>query len=350
MSTTLTLPTPRDYVFERDVCSYGYFLLAPNRWDPARRTLTRTLRLEDGRARFVIGQPRDDGSPRRGAPVRARADRALSRREQTQARRLLTRSLRIDEDAPVRSFHRVDPRWKRSGRARLFRSPTLFEDLIKTVTSCNVAWPSTVRMNARLCDAIDPAFPAPAALARRRPQTLRSRCGVGYRDARIVDLAKLARDPTGGRGGAPAIDQRWLEDPATTDADAHAFLLSLPGIGPYAAANVMQLLGRYGFLAIDTESVRHGRDVLGLPGDDRSIIRALIDRYEPFGEHRFRSYWFELWDDYERRHGPAWTWEPKTTGLAFTAAKLRADADPRSARTRREARRTDRNTDAARSR
>ena len=33
-------------------------------------------------------------------------------------------------------------------------------------------------------------------------------------------------------------------------------LLALPGIGPYAAANIMQLLGRYADIPHDTESIR----------------------------------------------------------------------------------------------
>jgi hypothetical protein len=43
-------------------------------------------------------------------------------------------------------------------------------------------------------------------------------------------------------------------------------LIALPGVGPYAAANIMQLLGRYHRLPLDTESVAHGRNVLGLKG------------------------------------------------------------------------------------
>lgn len=99
-------------------------------------------------------------------------------------------------------------------------------------------------------------------------------------------------------------------------------LLALPGIGPYAAANVMQLLGRYSRVAIDTESVRHGKAVLGMTGTAKQIEKQVVAHFEPFGEHRFRSYWFELWDFYEKKHGPAWTWERDSTGKMFTAASL----------------------------
>jgi len=307
----LRITPPADYVFRRDACSYGYFLLAPNVWDPGSATLSRPFLLPGGRADVILAQPGD----RAGAALTVRVSRSLDAADRTDLRRQVRRMLNLDDTGPA-EFHRVDRRWKKNGRGRLFRSPTFFEDLIKTVTSCNVAWPSTISMNRRLCDVFEPAFPAPAQLARRRPQTLRSRCGVGYRDRRIIDLARLI---VSGR-----LDPGRLEDPATPDEEAYQTLLDLPGIGPYAAGNMMQLLGRYGFLAIDTESIRHGRSVLGFDGADGAVVKKLRAHYERFGAHRFRSYWFELWAHYEGVHGPAWTWEPRQTGAQFTAAKLNA--------------------------
>ena len=298
MGARLTLHPPDDYLLKRDVCSYGYFHLAPNAWSPVAMTLTRTLRLDDGAAFLTIAQPDD----RAGAPLHVKADRALSRREKSTTNRLLSRMLRHDDEG-IAEFHRVDPRWKKSGRGRIFRSPTFFEDLVKTVTSCNVACPGTVTMNRRLCEVIEPAFPSPEQLSRRRPQTLRSRCGVGYRDARLIELAKMIV--------SREIDPDWFEDPANPDEAVHKALLKLPGVGPYAAGNMMQLLGRYGFLAIDSESIRHGREELGFEGTDRAIEKQVRAHFEPFGEHRFRSYWFELWSDHEKKEGPAWTWPPR---------------------------------------
>ncbi|TVQ60835.1 MAG: hypothetical protein EA378_10445 [Phycisphaerales bacterium] len=324
MGTRLRLATPTDYELARDVCSYGYFVLWPNFWDVRRRTLTRPLELADGPATCVIGQ-----SGGTGAELRVVFDRALTRGEQGEARRQITRMLRLDEDAEhVRAFHAADPRWAKSGRGRLFRSPTMFEDVIKTVTSCNVAWPSTVRMNRRLCEVLGrassrdapPGFPSVQRVARTKPGTLRARCGVGYRDQRIVELAKLFR-PRGQR--PPEMDPAWFEDPATSDADVRTALLALPGIGPYAAANIMQLLGRYGAVPLDTESVRHGKTVLGLQGTDREIMRAVDAHFAPFGPHVFRSYWFELWAFYESKQGPAWSWERDRIAESFTAAQFR---------------------------
>lgn len=311
MGSRLTIRTPADYRFSRDVCSYGYFLLAPDRWDPSAQTMTTTLELPEGPATVVLAQ-----GP--GATVAAKFDRAVLRGEQPSARAQIARMLRLDEtEAEIAGFHKADRRWKKSGRGRMYRSPTLFQDMVRTVTSCNVTWPGTVSMNERLCSVLGRggAFPHAVRLARTRPGTLRGRCRVGYRDTRLIELAGMFV-----RG---EIDESWLTDPGVADADVYKFLLGLPGIGPYAAGNTMMLLGRYSMLAIDTESVRHGRDTLGLPGEDAEIIRALRLHYDRFGAHKFRSYWFEMWTDYEGRKGPAWEWEPKLTATAFTAAKLR---------------------------
>ncbi|MEO1008586.1 MAG: hypothetical protein AAFX79_08470 [Planctomycetota bacterium] len=319
--STLRLAPPDDYDLARDVCSYGYFLLDPNDWDPASKRFATVLALEDGAAAFVLRQQRI------GMPVVAAADRMLSRRESARARGMLRRMLRLDESAEsIAAFHDVDPRWRFSGRGRLVRSPTLFEDVAKTVTNCNVRWPGTIDMNAALCARVGSksassrhAFPTAEQLARRTPGFLRSRCRVGYRDQRLVDLAKLFV-----RG---EIDEAWLEDAATPDDEVRRFLLELPGIGPFAANNIMQLLGRYGRIPLDTESVRHGRTVLGFDGTDRAIMKRVEEFYAKFGlgdgGQAFRSYWFDLWMHYEQAKGPATTWEKRTTGRDFTAAQLK---------------------------
>lgn len=318
MPRALELESPADYVLSRDVCSYGYFLLEPNHWRPREQTFTTTIALPAGAVTFTISQTGGAGSVLLAAP-----DRAVARGESPGARAMLTRMLRLDEPREtVRAFHRIDPRWKRSGRGRLMRSPTLFEDVLKTVTSCNVAWTSTIIMNRKLALLAGEksrsglrAFPAPGAIARLRPSTLRARCSVGYRDARIVELARLF--------DSGQLDPAWFESPTTSDDDVRARLLELPGVGPYAAANILQLLGRYGHLPLDTESVRHGRTVLGMTGTSAQIMKKVRAHFEPFGEHRFRSYWFELWAFYEAKRGKSWTWDRETTGRTFTASALK---------------------------
>jgi 3-methyladenine DNA glycosylase/8-oxoguanine DNA glycosylase len=315
MASRFQVAVPRDYVLRRDACSYGYFVLYPNFWDPVLRTFTRVLELSEGPAVLTIAQGK------RGEALSVAADRGLLRREREASKRAIMRMLRLDEGAEViREFHRLDPRWKRSGRGRLMRSPSFFEDVIKTVTSCNVTWPSTVMMNRRLCEVVGRggAFPTPRRLARTRAATLRARCRVGYRDQRILELA--------GMFASGDIEPEWFEDPTTPDDALWERLMEFPGVGRYAAANIMQLLGRYHRLPLDSESLRHGKTILGMEGSDAQIMRRLHDHFAPFGRHAFRSYWFELWAFYEGLKGPSWTWEREKTASSFTAAQFRAAA------------------------
>ncbi len=325
---SLRIPVPADYSLPRDACSYGYFLLAPNRWDVGEQSLSRPLRLPGGVVQIQLTQP--DGP---GEALVARTSRTLKAPDKAALRSRVTRMLRLDEDdAHVAGFHRLDPRWKQSGRGRLFRSPTMYEDVIKTITSCNVTWPGTVHMNRRLCEVLGDVspgetggFPDEARVARARPQMLRARCRVGYRDARIIEVSRLFV-----RG---AVRPDWFEDPATPDDEVYDALIDLPGVGPYAASNIMQLLGRYSRLPLDTESVRHGRTVLGMKGSSAQVMKQVRAHFAPFGAQAFRSYWFEMWQFYESKHGKAWTWERDSTGKLFTAAHLGRAKDPKDRKT-----------------
>lgn len=51
-------------------------------------------------------------------------------------------------------------------------------------------------------------------------------------------------------------------------------------------------------------------------------MKRLEEHFEPFGAHKFRSYWFELWDFDQVKRGKAHTWDRETTGRTFTAAML----------------------------
>lgn len=326
---SLTLRVPTDYVLARDACSYGYFVLAPNYWHVPSQTLWRILDLPSGPARVGITQPGAEKGWKtaKGQPLNVKVSRSLTASDKTELKRQLTRMLRLDEPAEtLAEFHKLDQRWKRTGSGRMMRSPTMWEDVVKTITSCNVAWPNTMTMNARLCEVFGApieakgpgakglSFPTPGKIARQKPLTLRTRCRVGYRDARIVDLAKMFV-----RG---EVNPVWFEDPATPDQAVREALIELPGIGPYAAHNIMQLLGRYGHLPLDSESVRHAKSILGYKGPARQLMKKLERHYAPFGPHKFRSYWLELWDFYQAKRGKAHTWDRDTTGRTFTAAML----------------------------
>ncbi|MEM6798671.1 MAG: hypothetical protein AAF589_04085 [Planctomycetota bacterium] len=311
MPSRLTLNPPADFDLKRAVCSYGHFLLAPNHWAPEGQRFVRPLRIGPSVVTVVVTQPAGQG----GA-VRVQADTRLERTEQRIVRQQLARQLQLDTD--LSAWRRLHPAARRRGFGRMFRSPDLWEDMVKTITGCNVTWRNTMSMNRLLVEKIGGgAFPSPAEVARLTPSRLKTRCKVGYRAGRILRLARAIE--------SGEIDLAWFESAERSTEALHAALLELEGFGPYAAANVLTLLGRYDHLPIDTETYRHFCQLKKRPRPDNDkeldpLIRRHYGRYAPY---LFLAYWFDLWRDYERRFGDAWTWDRDTTGTSFTASVLK---------------------------
>ncbi len=285
----LSIPTPARFDLESAVCRYGYYQLAPNVWDKPKRALHRPLRCGD---RTVVmtrtTQSRD------GQKLRVVCDRRVSRLQAHAIKRQITRMLRLEED--FAGWYRVNPNARQRGDARLFRSPTLFEDMIKTITVCNVTWSTTILMNRLLCEHVGKgAFPTARQLANYGAVALKANCKVGYRAERIVRLARDVCDGT--------IELDWFE---TTDAPTDAVfeaLRAIYGFGDYAAANVLQHVCRYDRLAIDSETYRHFREVhqVATPRDSaglRRLHRKIEAHYAKFTPYQFLAYWFELWRGY----------------------------------------------------
>lgn len=311
VASRLSLPVPDDLDLKRVVCSYGYFLLAPNCWDIDDCSFTRPFRCDAG-----VTQVRVTQRSERGSALSLASSLTLSRCDQQQIKRQIRRMLRLEED--LAAWSRLHRAARRRGFGRAFRSPTLFEDLVKTITGCNVTWRNTMNMNRRLVERVGRgAFPSTEQLARQTPSRLKQSCRVGYRAARIIALAR-AFD----RG---QLDPDWFESPDRETAELREALLRLEGFGPYATANALQLLGRYDYLPIDTETYRHYCHVTGTerPKNDKMLDPLIHERYDRYRPYQFLAFWFEIWRDYERRYGDAWTWHPERTGANFTAAVLK---------------------------
>jgi 3-methyladenine DNA glycosylase/8-oxoguanine DNA glycosylase len=306
----ITLPLPKGFHLPRAVCSYGYFMLAPHRWDGASLTLHTVLRDEAGRAIPAAVTQRDRLIIRNATPV--------SREGASLLRAQVSRMLRLAED--FSAFHKVHPVARKARFGCLFRSPTFFEDIVKTITTCNVTWPNTIRINALLCRHIgNGGFPTAAQLAAVDPAQLKETCRVGYRAERII---RLARDVHEGR-----LDLAWFERPEHPTPDIYDALQNIHGIGPYAAGNLCQLLSRYDRLAIDSETYRHFRQVHGIPTPRtatglRRLHKRIEKHYTPFAPYQFLAYWFDLWGNYEDHFGDSKQWG-EHTAASFTAAKMK---------------------------
>jgi 3-methyladenine DNA glycosylase/8-oxoguanine DNA glycosylase len=281
--------------FARTLLSHGVADLPPNTIAPDGCRL-QTVLLAGGQAWLVQLVPAGHGYARLQAPKDA-ASPPLEVRTELVAQ--LRHMLRLDED--LSGFYlaaAADPAlaWTTAGAGRMLRSPTVFEDLVKTICTTNCAWSGTQRMVGALVNQLGTpavgaperrAFPTPNALAEADATFYRDVARAGYRGAY---LRTLATDVAEGR-----LDLGSFNDSALSDQEVGDRLLAIEGVGPYAAAHVMMLLGRYRRLVLDSWTRPKYRRLTGRPRlSDKGIERA-FRRYREFAGLAF---WLTLTQDW----------------------------------------------------
>lgn len=204
------------------------------------------------------------------------------------------RMLRIELD--LTPFWEKHPEAKRRGWGRTYRSPTLFEDMVKTITNCNMQWKGTVDMNKKLCSTLGTplcAFPTPHEMAIIETDKLKAMCRLGYR---ATWLRQLACEIAEGRLDLEALEALPAEQLA-------ARVRQLSGFGPFASNNLLHLCGHFEAFPYDTETVRLWREEKGGCKDKVDVEKKARSYYEHLSPYQWQGYWFDLWRNYERRIG-----------------------------------------------
>lgn len=152
----LATPLPPNFSLQKAVCSYGFFMTAPNLWadpPPARAggsgVLERPLRLVDDRAALVRIFESDHQ-----LNICIPGVQPLSEADRDCILVQVSRMLRLSEaeSSAIAAFHALHPQAREEGFGRLFRSPTLFEDMVKSLLLCNCGWGRTLAMARSLCE------------------------------------------------------------------------------------------------------------------------------------------------------------------------------------------------------
>ena len=79
-----------------------------------------------------------------------------------------------------------------------------------------------------------------------------------------------------------------------SDDEVAAQLLALPGVGPYAAAHVMMLIGRYSRLVLDSWTRPTYARLNGRKAKDSTIER----RFRRYGQYSGLAFWLYLTRDW----------------------------------------------------
>jgi N-glycosylase/DNA lyase len=283
----------------RSIQSHGLVDLPPMRIDEEARALEITVPLPGAKPRTVLIAE--------GSPGHARVTvvgRTPGKRAAADVLAAVAHVLRLDED--LSGFYAaaaVDPdlAWAAAGAGRLVRSPTVFEEVVKTICTTNCAWSATERMVGALVEHLgEPAagakegpygrtFPTPAAMAAADEAFYRDVVRAGYRGAY---LRSLSADVASGALDLEALGRATREE--LPDDDLAALLLALPGVGPYAAAHIMMLLGRYSRLVLDSWTRPKYAALNGRKLKDTAIER----RFRRYGPNAGLAFWLLLTRDW----------------------------------------------------
>ena len=285
----------------RTLLSHGLGELPPMYLDEASQSLEVTLRVRRGRPRIVRVAEVRPGVASLLAQGRSPAPVAAAELEET-----IRHVLRLDED--LSGFYAQaagDPElaWVASGAGRMSRSPTVFEDVVKTICTTNCAWSATERMVGALVEHLGDkasgapasgargrAFPTPAAMAEAGEDFYRDVARAGYRGRYLLDLARAVAEE---RLDLEELGRASHEE--LTDDEVEARLLALPGVGPYAAAHVMMLLGRYSRLILDSWT---RPTYVRVSGKRSATDAAIIRRFRRYGPFAGLAFWLFLTKDW----------------------------------------------------
>ena len=286
----VSLPARRPFNFLSVVNSHGWVQLAPFRYDEASQALSYTDSLSNGR---VIDQ-RITGTPQ-GIKVDIKG--RLSKAEQNEITEKATWMFGLDQD--FKTFYKTaskEPKLssaQKLARGRVLRSPTFFEDVLKTILTTNTLWAATKRMNLNLIAAYgDPltgsefkAFPSPARIAASNQQALRADIRVGYRAPYIHKLAV--------RVASGELDLESYKTSSLPTLKLRKELMKIAGVGPYAAANLLMILGRPDFIPIDSYAMK----MVSLEWYEGKPVTAkqVEKRFEKWGAFKGLAFWFWDW-------------------------------------------------------
>lgn len=276
--------------------SHGLAALPPMHLDEATAALEATLPMKGYAPRTL--RIRQDGP---GFGLVSAAGPAPGAREGDGILASTRYVLRLDEDlSPFYELASGDPElsWVTRGAGRMVRGATVFEDIVKTLCTTNCAWSATIRMIHALVEHLGEkapgapetgplgrTFPTPEAMAEAGEGFYKNVVRAGYRGRYLLALSRSVAEGM--------LDIESLDAPAEElpDEELERRLLALPGVGPYAAAHTMMMLGRYSRLVLDSWTrPTYAR----LSGKEGVADGEIMERFSPYGRYAGLAFWLYL--------------------------------------------------------
>ena len=225
---------------------------------------------------------------------------SINQADQSEISRKISWMLGLNQDfSTFYSLTEKEPRLAQvatRAQGRVLRSPTLFEDVVKTICTVNTTWSGTIRMVNNLvnlfgaplpADESRRSFPYPSTIAASDEAALRTQVKLGFRAPYVLELSrKIARGD---------YDLEALITNNIPTQQLRQRLLDIKGVGDYAVANLLMLLGRYDYIPVDTWALKMvSKEFYNGEPVSRTQVE---DAFESWGEWKGLAYWFWDWSN-----------------------------------------------------
>jgi len=295
LHTEIIVSIKKPYILPYTLRSHGWVNLLPNIPDEKVESFSRVERLSSGKVINIHAAALGREFPKIIATVKHEG--ILLQAERNEIIKRVRYMLRLDEN--LQGFYdlckKKGHKWKnfKEGRGYLLRSPEIFEDLVKVICTTNIQWGGTKRMVKEMVDLFgvpfpgDPAlrsFPTPESISSVSLEEFKDRVRLGYRAGYIYELS--ARITSGG------LNLNDLINTSTPTAEVKKRLIEIKGVGNYAAASMLMLLGRYDQIPVDTvfRSFMKAKYFKNKQFSEEEGLRI----YEEWGRWKYLAYWNDM--------------------------------------------------------
>tara|TARA_Y100001936_G_scaffold249569_1_gene300175 strand:+ start:1263 stop:2159 length:897 start_codon:yes stop_codon:yes gene_type:complete len=262
--------------FKDTIFSHGWIFLGPYYWDNKSESLGLILKLKNSKLSKIHVSFKN-----KVITIKTEvAGESLDAEDKDKIKKTVRHIFRLDED--LNKFYAIcnkDPELEfvcKNHCGRLLRSPSLYEDMVKTICTTNCSWSNTVSMVSNLCKLEAECFPAPETIVKTGAKKLKEFCRVGYRAEPIYELAKAVFEKE--------FDPDYLLKEKNIE-ETRKRLMAFNGIGKYSANHILMLAGHYSDIPIDSEVTGYiektyfsGRKV---------SEKKIIDLFEKYGEWKY---------------------------------------------------------------
>ncbi|HLM59427.1 MAG TPA: hypothetical protein VK308_01365 [Pyrinomonadaceae bacterium] len=291
MPKNLYLQPPKDFSFRHTIYSHGWCELAPFQIDKENWRLCYVF--FDANLKNPVAAEISEGDD--GKIKIEVAKDEINQKSEEKIRRAVRHILRLDDNlSDFYKYTKVEKNLAWIGKqnaGRLLRSPTVYEDLVKTVCTTNCSWALTKKMVTNLVEKLGEAdkdgkhaFPTAERMASVSAEFYRDEIRAGYRSAYFAELAEKV-------ASGKINPESWLDSDLPTK-ELKKQMKRIKGVGDYAAENLLKLVGRFDGLALDSwlrsqfYKKHNGEQVC----DDKQIEK----HYERFGDWRGLVIWCDM--------------------------------------------------------